>query len=290
MPYSNTTDYVTGTDNISAGAFDPSDARLGIAGLLEGGRRRTGKGPETRVDFMTSDPQGRPIPIDKDWRVRIGVSPSSKIFYEGNNAGILSPLKTTMGVVFPYTPSITTSYVASYGQIKTTHSNQPAYFYENSEVQAIQINGEFTVQNQKEGQYLLACIYFFRSCTKMFFGSSNNGKDGNPPPMVFLNGFGSHLLPNVPCVVTSFQQVMTNEVDYIEVPAIESDPVYTGLEDPIGISYNQRTTTGGTGRTTRLPTSSQLVVSLQPVYSRKRLTEFNLDEFAAGRLINRGFI
>ena len=97
----------------------------------------------------------------------------------------------------------------------------------------------------------------------MWFGRSQRA--GTPPPMVFLNGFGEHYFPNVPCVVTTFAHTMPNDVDYI---ATSNQP-------------------GGT----RMPTNSQLNVTLQPVYSRQRLhNKFNLDDFAAGKLVDSGFI
>jgi hypothetical protein len=262
--------------------LDPSNARLSIAGLLQGGRRKTEKTPETRVGFAVANPKGEPIPIQKDWRVRISLPASSQMFYNSSEAGILAPLKDTNGVVFPYTPSITTSYSASYGQLKTTHSNYPAYFYESSEVQAIQLSGDFTVQNVKEGQYLLASIYFFRACTKMFYGASS--KAGNPPLIVFLNGYGSELLPNVPCVVTGFQQVMPAEVDYVQIPSLNAESSYATNEET-GETYYR-----GEGPSTRLPTSCQLQITLQPVYSRAILAEFDLEKFAAGRMLDKGYL
>lgn len=286
---SGVTGFVKDAAGRASNVLDPSGARLSIAGLLAGGRRSTQKIPETRVGFSVGDPKGNPVKLEDDWRVRIGVAPSSQLFYQGEDAGILAPLRTTMGVVFPYTPSITTSYSASYGQLKTTHSNHPAYYYESSEVQAIQISGDFTVQNQQEGQYLLACIYFFRSCTKMFYGSGNNA--GNPPPVVFLNGYGSYLLPNVPCVVTSFQHVLPQEVDYIEIPSIDPGPGLA-VNPETGETYAPNGTSAslGKGPTVRLPAASQLQIGLQPVYSRKRLAEFDLEKFAAGKLIDKGFM
>lgn len=265
--------------------LDPSNARLSVAGLLQGGRKKTQKTPETRVGFSIANPNGTPIPLEKDWRVTVKLPPKSQLFYNSSDAGILAPLKSTNGVVFPYTPSITLSYSASYGQLKTTHSNHPAYYYEGSEVQAIQISGDFTVQNQQEGQYLLACIYFFRACTKMFYGSGQLA--GNPPIIVYLNGYGANMLPNIPCVVTSFQQVMTGDVDYLEIPDLETaiNPETGQAYYPDGVPDSQ-----GKGRTTRVPVACQLQIGLQPVYSRKRLAEFDLEKFAAGKLIDKGFL
>lgn len=278
---SGVSDFVKDTASKVGNALDPSGSRLAIAGLLKGGRRKTEKTPETRVGFSVGNPDGEPVSIEQDWRVRVSVAPGSGLFYDNADlAGLLTPLRSTMGVVFPYTPSITTSYSASYGQLKPTHSNYPAHYYESSEVQAIQISGDFTVQNHQEGQYLLACIYFFRAATKMFYGAGANA--GNPPPVVFLNGYGSHILPNVPCVVTSFQHVLPQDVDYVEIPVLMNDA--TTVQDAGGRQVEGETTQGK-GLTTRLPANSQLQVSLQPIYSRRLAAEFDLDRFAAGELV-----
>jgi len=234
-----------------------------------------------------------------DWRVRVTLAPGSNYFYNDPSNNLLSPLRTEVannvtsavvqgvnnlfggfggsgsqqrvGVIFPYTPSVTVQHLANYEPQKLTHNNYANYFYNNSEVSAITINAEFTVQNINEGQYLLAAIYFFRSVTKMFFG--NDSFAGNPPPMVFLNGYGEYYLPNVPCVVTSFSHVMPDSVDYINIP------------EP-GIAYNP-TLTNPVLNSTRLPTHSTISVTLQPVYSRLAQSQgFSLNDFARGALIN----
>ena len=277
-------DFVKNTASKVGNVLDPSNARLSIAGLLKGGRKKAAKNPDPRVGVFLGDPNGQRVAVDKDWKVRISLSPNSKLFYQSPDAGILAPLLDTMGVIFPYTPSITITSTATYNSTKNTHSNYPSYFYDNSEVQTINVSGDFTVQGHKDGQYLLACIYFLRSCTKMFYGQSANA--GNPPPIVFLNGYGDYLLPNVPCIITSFQHVMNSDIDYIEVPVTVKDPAYVGM-DP-ALAYGE--TGEGRGRIVRLPTASQIQLSLQPVYSRNRVGEFDLEKFAAGDLINKGFV
>ena len=93
----------------------------------------------------------------------------------------------------------------------------------------------------------------------MFFGNSSN--PGNPPPMVFLDGYGDHYFPHVPCVVTQFSHTMPSDVDYVS--------------------------SGGT----RVPTVSQFTIQLQPIYSKNNIAEnFSLESFAAGRLTDRGFL
>ena len=213
-----------------------------------------------------------------DWRVRISLAPNSNYFSNDTSNVLLSPLNGsggafgTYGVIFPYTPTIQLTHTASYSPQKLTHANYTQYFYENSEIGPISISGDFTVQSIDEGQYLLAVIYFFRSVTKMFFG--NDAQAGNPPPLVYLNGYGQYYLPNVPCVVTSFSHTMPAEVDYLEIP----DPVTTPRQS--GSTFNSGQ------NSTRLPTTSQISLTVQPVYSRVSQLGFSLTDFARGALIN----
>ena len=162
----------------------------------------------------------------------VSLSPTAKLFYQditqGTNA-LQHPLIETNGVIWPYTPAITVNHNANYQTAHLTHSNYPAHFYNYSEVADIQISGDFTVQNMEDGQYLMAAVYFFRSATKMFFGQGANV--GNPPPIVFLDGYGSHYFPHVPCVITQFSHQLPNEADYIQVP-ISQTVLDTSPTDP----------------------------------------------------------
>lgn len=238
---------------------------------------------------------------DRDWRVKLTLPPGANYFYNDPNNNLLSVLRTEasqvpqgsrtntqipsvqsnsrIGVVFPYTPTISVTHTANYTAQKLTHNNYTQYFYENSEVQPISITADFTVQNISEGQYLLASIYFLRSLTKMFFGQDTKAGTaglptaGNPPPIVYLNGYGQHYLPNVPCVVTSFQHTMPGDVDYINIP----DP---SVDTPFSSS-------SGVPEGTRLPTTSSIVLTVQPVYSRLAQSQmFSLNDFARGALLN----
>ncbi len=201
-------------------AFDilnPSNARRLISGLTPGGLAGlTQKIPQIGFTGASSAP-GASTSTEDDWRVRISLADAAAILYKepGGNP-IMNPLIETSGMIFPYTPTITVTHSASYGTQTLTHSNYGQHFYNNSEVQDITISSDFTVQNAEEGQYLLAVIYFMRSCTKMFFGNGANA--GNPPPIVFLNGYGSHYFPHVPCVVTNFTHALPADADYIPIP------------------------------------------------------------------------
>jgi len=303
--------------NTAFDLLDPSKARNAISGLMPGGGSGSGKGiPNIGFQSMAGG-GGATAANEDDWRVRVSLSPNAKIFYQDltqSSNSLQSPLLETNGVIWPYTPSITVTHNAQYSTAHLTHSNYPAHFYNNSEVADIQISGEFTVQNLEDGQYLMAAVYFFRSATKMFFGQGANA--GNPPPIVFLDGYGSHYFPHVPCVVTQFSHTLPNDVDYIQVPISSTtlsevplstqaiapgvnliDNGYGKLVSPSKVApdFNlkqksaQVTTTQQYNTITthsRVPTTSTVSVTLRPVYSRKNLHDrFDLDKFAAGGLL-----
>jgi hypothetical protein len=233
-----------------------------------------------------------------DWRVRLSLPPNSPYFYNDSSNALLKPLMTEIsgsggggdnaitslfggsagsgakriGVVFPYLPQVQVTHTANYEAQKLTHNNYAQYFYQNSEVGAITIAGDFTVQNINEGQYLLAVVYFFRSVTKMFFGMDQDA--GQPPPILYLNGYGQYYLPNVPVVVTSFQHTMPADVDYMDIP------------EPGLMGYNPQLSNARLN-STRLPTNSTVTLTVQPVYSRVAQSQsFSLRDFSNGALIN----
>lgn len=264
---------------------DSSGARLAQAGLTAGanGLLKDIAGSVFNINFQSSD--GSVIQPESDWRVRVSMSKAvANMFYDNPANTLLKSLNSTTGtsgVVFPYTPTVTLSHTARYGSQTLTHSNYSSYFYEGSEIGAIQINGEFTVQNVKEGQYLMAVIQFFRICTKMFFGADEYA--GSPPPLVFLDGYGDAYLPHVPCVVTQFSHTMGSDVDYVQVP-IGVDIGASG-QLPVG----PPSPSDSYGGIVRLPTTSTVTVSLQPIYSRKNIAEnFTLEKYAKGLTIQGG--
>jgi hypothetical protein len=242
---------------------------------------------------------GPPEDSDNDWRVRVSINPSSKILYWDSSAtGLLSPLRATDGFIFPYVPSVTVTHNASYSSVSPTHSNYQQFFYESSSVSSISISGDFTVQNVDEGRYFLAALYFFRACTKMFYGATGEYQ-GSPPPIVYLNGYGQHYLPNVPCVVTNFSHTMPQDVDYLEVRTPQSTTTKTTsttltgafgsitLPQVSGANMTDKSISTQTTNTAfnRVPTISTFNLTLQPVISRSQAIDFDYKEFGRGGLI-----
>ena len=148
-----------------------------------------------------------------DWRVKLRLAPLADYLYKATNPGILSPLAGTDGVLFPYTPTINTSYKANYSAVDITHSNYKGYFYQGSSVEPVVISCTFTAQSTAEADYLLAVIHFFKSATKMFYGQ--DPQRGTPPPLVYLTGLGQFQFNEHPCVLTSFTYDLPADVDYV---------------------------------------------------------------------------
>ena len=263
-------------------------------------------------------------PASSDWRVRLQLAPGANYLYkagkDGSEAGILKPLYDTDGVIFPYTPSIETSYNANYEMYDLTHSNFRGYFYKNSRVNDINIRATFTAQDTQEAAYLLAVIHFFRSCTKMFYGAKDAYR-GAPPPLTYLSGLGAYQFNNHPCVVSQFNYSLPPDVDYIRAlapnnygqnmltqrartGAIAANPGMASLtrllgtitKPPVGATATPPTpgmlnqNINNTSQATYVPTKIELSITLLPINTRNQVsTQFNMKEFASGALIKGGF-
>lgn len=154
-------------------------------------------------------------PIDKtDWRFRIRLSPYADYLYAApGNVGILSPLQKTDGVIFPYTPSIVINNTAEYQQYNLTHANQRSFFYKGSHTGDIIVSATFTAQDTAEAEYLLAVLTFFKAASKMFYG--RDPRRGAPPPLLYMNGLGEFQFNEHPCVLSTFNYTLPDDVDYV---------------------------------------------------------------------------
>jgi hypothetical protein len=252
-----------------------------------------------------------------DWRVKLRLAPGATYLYESPDPGILAPLSTrsgTGGVVFPYTPAITTSYNARYTPYDLTHSNYRGYFYQGSHVEAVQITADFTAQDSQEAAYMLAVIHFFRSVTKMFYGQ-DTAFAGSPPPLVYLQGLGQYQFALHPCVVSQFNYNLPADVDYIRANAptingtnllqkrqrtsLPTNPFSSALSRIQNVLNAQGINKGaiplgaqsavpvfGTDRPTYVPTKLQITLILLPMQSREQVSrQFSLKGYANGNLL-----
>lgn len=243
--------------NLAGGLQDAASAISGAAGQLNNilSIFRGSNLPEGGEQFLDQSSPVRLAPNNKDdWRVKVNTN--WEIF--GGNV-LFSKLAATGGVVFPYLPTITFSTKANYTSVETVHSNYPFQAYKNSAVDEISISGEFSCETETDAAYWIAATTFFKTATKMFFGTGANS--GNPPIICSLSGYGSSVFDRVPVVVKSFTLDLNDSVNYIKCNTF--------------------------GTSTWVPVLSTITITVSPIYNRTNLRRFNLEDYAKGNLVSR---
>lgn len=226
------------------------------------GAERIAPSSATAVIVDNSVTSGGVDPNTNDWRVSLSIPDVIK------TSPLFEPFaETGSKLIFPFNPTILFGNTANYSAISPIHTNYPYYAYENSQVDSITIASEFFSQNEQDAKYWIAVLHFLRTMTKMFYGGGDYS--GTPPLMTRLNGYGKHVLNNIPCLVNTFSVDLPSDVDYIQVQ-VDGVPNY-------------------------VPTRAQVNVTLHPAYSRTTQSKFDLVKFARGEFAkndadNTGFI
>jgi hypothetical protein len=227
----------------------------GAAGMLNNllSLRRGANLPSNGELFQTRGTVVSMTPVPSaDWRVRLNCN--WDLF---NSPMFNSTLKETGGLVYPYLPTITVSTKANYTQIDPVHNNFPFQAYKNSQVDDIQISGEFSCENESDAYYWIAATTFLRTVTKMFYGTGPNV--GNPPIVCQLTGYGSNIFNTVPVIVKATSFDMKDDVQYIKVQM------------------------GDMAQPAWVPIMSTISITVTPIYNRSRLRQFSLEDFASGK-------
>jgi len=232
-------------------------------------------------------------------RARLRAKPDAVDIVYGS--GLINPLRATNGMLWPYTPTITYQQDVTYTNIDLVHVNQEMYAYTRTNATKLQVDGQFTVQNQTEGVYALACIHFLQTVTKMYFGQ-NDGNAGTPPPVLLFDAYGDYMFNKLPVIVTSFLVTMPNDVDYVPVDqgylstaaqgtngTGSSSVARTPSQSPVNIAALTGTNlTSGSGYVW-LPALFNINVSMTVQNTPSTLrTKFNLDAFRSGSLMQGG--
>ena len=257
--------------NVGGGFIDKTWQRLKGAGATK----------DSRIINVSAKWSGRAD--EKDWRVKLtlptGSALSKTLLAPSEFDDRLAPLRDIGGMFFPLTPSMIIQHTANYNALSQTHSNFPFQAYQNSQVDQMNIIGEFPVQNQEDAKYWVATVNFLRTVTKMFFGKEQDFK-GNPPPILHLSGYGDHMFNKVPVIAQSFNVELRNDHDYISTNQGQSHKLF----DPAGTYHDINDTADHTWA----PTLSTISVGVIPVYSRDSIRSFSLADFAAGKLAGKG--
>jgi hypothetical protein len=223
-------------------------------------------GPSS-MPALKSQTNARVASESNDWRVKLSL-PSTFASQD-----VLKPLVETAGLVFPYTPTILVQHTANYDALQPIHSNYPFPQYQNSQIEDIVITGDFFCENAKDAQYWTAMVHYLRSITKMNYGTDDNS--GAPPPVVKLTGYGDFVFPKVPVAIRNFTVDLPADVDYIK----------TQVEGDLGINV---TTSDPAGLVGWAPVQSQVSVTVTPVFSRAKVSQFSLNSFVKGDYLGSG--
>lgn len=171
--------------------------------------------------------------------------------------GILAPLASTQGVVFPYTPVLSVSHAANFGQYDITHSVYQPNYWVNTSNPTIDMTATFTAQDLSEASHTAACLHFFKAVTKGSFGQqTRNTTSGSPPPVLLLNSYGQ--FQNVPVVLRSFTYTLPDDFDYVTVDTAVGEQT--------------------------LPTQMLVQLSFSPQYAPTKVRkEFNINSYRSGQ-------
>lgn len=170
----------------------------------------------------------------------------------------------SMGVVFPYTPTITYSRSVNYGSYDLAHTNYQPKFYSNTASPDIQLTALFTNNTEEETRYTAGALNFLRTCSLMHFGENDEFR-GTPPPVILFSAYGVHQFEDFPVVISNVSYTLDSDQDYIETKADAGSVI--------------------------LPAQMFIAISLihQPnlIATRKN---FTLQGLANGSLLGQGFI
>lgn len=189
-------------------------------------------------------------------------------------------VKSTNGIVFPYTPLITTSQSVDYSSSAMIHNNYQQQSYSGTPNPDIIIQSKFISQTPDEARYVIGVLHFLRVVTKMHFGFDEYA--GAPPPVLNFSAYGMTNFNNVPVVVSMYSPTYDDELDYIEVDVVQSQEWVSSSADGLFLSEE-------TGKV-QIPVEMALSVNLLSHYNPDRQRRFNMNDFANGSLYKEGFI
>ena len=265
---------------VNAGAGTLNNGRSAISTLTNqiSQQQSQSNGQKTQGSPINQgDAQGR--------RVRLRPKPGGESFVYSDSP-ILSQLKATSGMIWPYQPVITYQQEVDYKSMELTHANQDIYAYHRTPSLRLTVDGEFSVQNQTEGMYAFACIHFLRTVTKMNFGETDPRK-GTPPPVLLFDAYGQYMFSQLPVIVTGFTVGLPKDVDYVPI-----DVNNTKLGAIPSVQWRDLTSTYLSSRSSGdiiwLPSVFNIQVSLIVQNSPTRLRTFDLGGFRNGSLLKQG--
>jgi len=227
----------------------------------------------------------------------------STVYLRVNN-----PVADMERLEFPYTPQIDYSGDVKYDTYATTHTNYQLYGYTRTENPIISLQCKFSAHTKEHFAMSEYAIRFLRTYTKMNYGRKDPMR-GIPPRILRFYALGNPLFHNVPVVINKYSMTFPEDVDYVKAIISPDDKVkQTTQIRKTDVPSNSATgqinkqssetpenqtvlVTGARDRSIYLPIFFQITIGLlvqQNTY--QAVTEFNLEDFAAGKLGSKGYI
>lgn len=237
-----------------------------------------------------------------DRRVRLRPKDAAQNYVYGDMNGtlpsLLSFLRSSNGMVWNYTPTISEQRTVNYEMDQPVHTNSGFNNYKNTSNTVITIQGTFMAGTATEAMYLLACMHFLRSVSLMDFGRQaavSNEPDmavvGAPPPVLLLSGYGRYIYNDIPVILKSYSFNYPDDVSYIQVPVDSSIPEFNTGAITSRLFFIDRRNGDYMNKEDEVwvPQKMQITIQLEQQPTPDFMTkEFNLNSFKRGDMLRKG--
>lgn len=219
--------------------------------------------------------------------------------FGGTDPSILSILRSTNGMVWNYTPTISESRQVNYEFDQPVHTNAGYNNYKNSSNPVLNVQGTFMANTGAEAMYLLAVITFLRAVTLMDFGrlagtsaNPDMAVAGAPPPILLFSAYGRYMYNDIPVVVKNVSFTFPEDVHYVQVPVDSSMNQFNTKSTEIR-NYFQNLRLNGVNMNKEnevfVPHKMTITLQLEEQVTADYVSKsFNLNAFKRGELLRRG--
>lgn len=211
-----------------------------------------------------------------------------------------NPVGNLKKLDFPYTPQIEYGQEVKYDSYSMSHTNYQTYGYGRTENPSINMTCKFSAHTSEHFNLSVYALRFLRTYTKMNYGRTDPLR-GLPPRILRFFAYGNQVFDNIPVVISKFNMTFPEDVDYVKGKIDPNSDLYKDIETvrkpevatnsaPEG-DVPEIVVTASREKEIYLPVFFTISIGLlvqQNLY--KTVNNFNLQDFAAGKLNSRGYI
>lgn len=211
-----------------------------------------------------------------------------------------NPVGNLKKLDFPYTPQIEYGQEVKYDSYGMSHTNYQTYGYGRTENPSINMTCKFSAHTSEHFNLSAYALRFLRTYTKMNYGRTDPLR-GLPPRILRFFAYGNQVFDNIPVVISKFNMTFPEDVDYVKGKIDPNSDIYKEIESVRKTSVPTNETpegevpemvvTASREKEIYLPVFFTISIGLlvqQNLY--KTVNNFNLQDFAAGKLNSKGYI